>query len=66
MSSKFECVNCDVTLSKDEVALNKKLLGRSIKKFRCLRCLADYLECSEEDLRVKIQEFIEQGCGLFI
>lgn len=59
------CQHCDVRLSKDEKALNKKLLGRKINKFMCLTCLADYLNCTEDDLLVKIEEFKEQGCTLF-
>ena len=61
----MNCEFCDNELDKDEIALNKKLLGRSIKKFMCIICLADYINCSEEDLLVKIEEFREQGCGLF-
>jgi len=36
-----------------------------VKKFFCLRCFADYLSCSEDDLLIKIEEFKELGCGLF-
>ncbi len=59
------CHLCGTKLEKDHVALNKKLLGRQMKKFFCLSCFADYLSCSEDDLLVKIEEFKEQGCGLF-
>lgn len=59
------CRYCKKKLEKDEIALNKKLLGRSIKEFMCIVCLADYLDCSDDDLRVKIEEFREQGCTLF-
>jgi hypothetical protein len=31
----------------------------------CLGCLADYLGNTKEDLLIKIEEFKEQGCGLF-
>ena len=60
------CFDCDKSLSKDEVALSKKMLGREITKFYCITCLAEYLECEREDLEVKIQEFKEQGCTLFL
>ena len=59
------CHLCGAKLEKDHVALNKKLLGRQVKKLFCLPCFADYLSCSEDDLLVKIEEFKEQGCGLF-
>ena len=59
------CHLCDTKLEKDHIALNKKLLGRQVKKFFCLRCFADYLSCSEDDLLIKIEEFKELRCGLF-
>jgi len=50
---------------KDVVALNKKLISRSGRQLLCLTCLAEYLECSEDDLRERIKEFRESGCALF-
>jgi biotin operon repressor len=52
-------------LNKDEIGINKKLLGTDIKSFFCLDCLADYLECTEGELLDKIEEFKEEGCTLF-
>lgn len=63
--SKTNCHYCEANLNRDWVALNKKLFGRSIEKFMCITCLADYLGCDEEDLLFKIEEFKEQGCTLF-
>ena len=63
--TKVICMNCDATLKKDHIALSKKLLGRHIIKFMCLNCLAEYIDCTVEDLLVKIEEFREQGCSLF-
>lgn len=61
-----ECSSCFKTpLSKDEIAINKKLLGKDIKTFFCLDCLASYLEAGKEDILAKIEEFKEQGCTLF-
>ena len=53
-------------MKKDWVALNKKLIGRNVKEFLCLACMADDFDCTEEDLRDKIEEFKEQGCTLFL
>ncbi len=66
MKTKRRCIDCDKDLSKDEVALSQKMLGREIKDFYCIKCLADYLDCFQDDLEVKIQEFKEQGCTLFL
>lgn len=59
------CFVCRKIVDKDTIALNKKLIGRSIDKFFCIDCLADYLDVSVEDLLNKVQEFREQGCTLF-
>lgn len=66
MANKKTCVECGVSLKKDEVALSQKMLGRTITKFYCIDCLAETLDCDSDDLVVKIQEFKEQGCTLFL
>ena len=60
------CFLCGKNADKNTIALNKKLIGKSIDKFFCIDCLADYLEVSVEDLLNKMQEFREQGCTLFL
>lgn len=65
MKDKKICLQCNANLEKDIVGLNKKLLGRHLSHFYCLKCLADYLELPEELLRNKIKEFKSQGCSLF-
>ena len=63
---KQTCKICFKTpLSKDEIGINKKLLGTDTKDFFCLDCLADYLECTTEDILEKIEEFKDEGCTLF-
>ena len=62
---KIICMTCSTQLRKDHIALNKKLLGRNIIKFMCLECLAKYIDCTVDDLLIKIEEFKEQGCSLF-
>ena len=60
------CSNCGKpTLTRDEVGINKKLLGENVSRPMCLSCLAEYLGVSEEDLLAKIEEFKAQGCKLF-
>jgi len=66
MRVKKICIDCGKNLSKDEVALSQKMLGREITEFYCIDCLAEYLECDRDDLEVKILEFKEQGCTLFL
>ncbi len=60
------CVSCGKNpLAKDEVGINKKLLGENVESFYCLDCLADYLEVTIQDLLDKIEEFKADGCKLF-
>lgn len=64
-SKNSNCYLCKESIDKNTIGLNKKLLGRSIVRFYCLSCLADYLDTTVEDLNVKIEDFKGQGCVLF-
>jgi hypothetical protein len=65
MSKTTKCYLCEGTLSKNEIGLNKKMHGRNVVRFYCIKCLADYLEVSVDDLLDKIDDFKSQGCVLF-
>lgn len=63
---KYECLACGKNeLNKDTIGINKKMLGKGIKTFYCMDCLADYLGCTVDDLLEKIEEFKDEGCTLF-
>ena len=63
---KYECFACGKKeLDKDTIGINKKILGKEIKSFYCVDCLADYLGCTVKDLLEKIEEFKDEGCVLF-
>jgi predicted nucleic-acid-binding Zn-ribbon protein len=63
---KKNCYSCKKeALSKNEIALTKKLLDKDSKRFYCLDCLSEYLEVDTEFLLAKVEEFKEQGCDLF-
>lgn len=66
MKSKMLCSDCGKMLSKDEIALNKKLITSDIVFFQCLNCMSIDMGCEVDDLQTKIDEFKEQGCSLFI
>ena len=66
MSKKVFCCECEKLLVKDEIALTKKLIDPDSEEFYCIPCMAEYLGCTEQDLKEKIQEFKEQGCTLFL
>ena len=65
-SKKKLCIECNKALTKDEVALNKKIIDKNTKEFLCLDCMSESFGCEVEDLQIKIDEFKEQGCTLFI
>ncbi|MBR0039671.1 MAG: hypothetical protein IJP71_06685 [Lachnospiraceae bacterium] len=66
MKKQIDCKYCNKKkLSKDEIGLNKKLLGEKISYYLCLKCLAEELEVTEEDMLYKIEEYKEDGCKLF-
>ena len=66
MAKKIECVACGKkSLSKNEVGINKKLLGMKSENFYCLECLADFLEVEPQDILDKIEDFKNDGCKLF-
>jgi len=64
--NKMKCCECNQSLVKDEIALSVKLLGKNNEDLYCINCLSEYLECSVNDLLIKIQEFKELGCTLFL
>ena len=66
MRKKVLCSECNRAMTKDEVALSKKLIDSDTEEFYCLDCFAEYIGCTVDDLKEKIVEFKEQGCTLFL
>ena len=60
-----KCIECGKSLTKDEIALNKKLINKNTKQFLCLDCLSGFLNTDREILEDKIVQFKEEGCTLF-
>ncbi len=66
MGKRIDCFVCGKqNLSKNEIGLNKKLLGRNIEKFHCIQCLSEYLGVTMEELQDRIEDFKNSGCKLF-
>ena len=65
MSEIIYCDACGNRMSRDEIALNRKLNGLDTEEFLCLECLAEELGVTEQDLRNKIEDLKESGCTLF-
>lgn len=65
-TTKHKCATCGKDLlAKNEIGINKKLLGENTIAFYCMDCLAEYLDVTVQDIEDKIEEFKEQGCKLF-
>jgi len=63
---QIDCAYCGKEeLSKDTVGLNKKLIHPQVKRMMCLKCMAEYFETTEEELKEMIELFKRQGCSLF-
>jgi hypothetical protein len=62
----MDCFVCGKKrLSKNEIGLNKKMIGRGVKQFYCLTCFAEYYGVTSEELLAKTEDFKLQGCVLF-
>lgn len=62
----FNCIVCGKRpLTKNEIGINKKLLGMKSKNFYCIECLANFLEVESQDILDKIEDFKNDGCKLF-
>lgn len=66
MAKRVDCYICNKeNLARNEIGLNKKLIGRNVEKFHCINCLADYLDLSVDELEERIQEYKDADCTLF-
>ncbi|MBQ7655391.1 MAG: hypothetical protein IJS41_02675 [Clostridia bacterium] len=61
----FSCVACGRPVTRDEIAVTKKLINRGMTAFYCVPCLAAYFEVKPEDILERIRYFRQMGCTLF-
>ena len=51
----MQCCICGLDdLNKNTIGINKKLLGKDIKNYYCMDCLAEYLGVTVQELYDKI------------
>lgn len=61
-----KCMTCDAGLVSDEIALHRKLYGRSCQTYMCLDCQAKYLNTTRSHLEKIIEQYHRRGnCVLF-
>ena len=59
------CVECDAPMTRDEAALNYKLVDKKTTHILCPACLGRKIELTPDTLRGMIDLFRKQGCVLF-
>ena len=59
------CVECDAPMTRDEAALNYKLVDKKTTHILCPACLGKKLELSPHTLQEMIILFRKQGCRMF-
>ena len=59
------CVECDAPMTRDEAALNYKLVDKKTTHILCPACLGRKMELTPDTLRGMITLFRKQGCVLF-
>ena len=61
----MNCICCDSPIDETAFGLNKKLLGKGVCEFYCVKCLAGKLHCTERDLYEKAEYLRKTGCCFF-
>lgn len=61
-----KCCDCEKILTKDEIGMSRKMLGKDTDNYFCLECMAEYLDTTIEELLDRIEMFKEEGCTLFM
>lgn len=61
-----DCIECGKAVrKKDEIAMNLKLMGRGINKFKCKKHLMQEMNWTKEEWDSQVERFKESGCSLF-
>ena len=59
------CITCHNALTRDEIAMTRKLINRGATQFLCLPCLARRFDATVAELLERMQYFKDMGCTLF-
>ena len=59
------CCRCGRPVTRDEIAVTKKLVNRGAAAWFCVPCLAARFEVKPEVITEKIAYFRSMGCTLF-
>ncbi len=61
----MKCEVCGAELTRDEIGLSRKLLGRASKACRCINCLSAAFRVGVPELQALIDRFKAAGCTMF-
>lgn len=59
------CVSCSAPLTRDDIALHRKLVNRNATEYMCIKCLASYFSITEKQCRELVDHFRTAGCSIF-
>jgi len=59
------CITCYANLTRDEIAMTRKLINRGATQFLCIPCLARRFDATVAELLERMQYFKDMGCTLF-
>jgi len=59
------CFRCGRELTKDEIAIYKRMVNRGAVEYLCKTCFAKAYNVTEELVQEKIEHFKRCGCTLF-
>lgn len=65
MTEKAVCCKCAASISRDEIAITKRLINRGATKYYCTACLAEAFGITAEDIERSIRHYKQIGCTLF-
>lgn len=66
MAEPARCCGCGAPVTKDEIAVTKRLINRGTDRFYCRPCLAGAFGITVPDVDRCIRRFKEAGCTLFL
>ncbi len=59
------CMKCSRQLTRDEIAVTKKLINRGATEYMCADCLAAHYEVDVSAIYERMEYFRAMGCTLF-
>lgn len=59
------CLECGRTVTRDEMAITRKMVNRASEEFYCADCLAKAFRITTDEVMRLIEQFRAAGCSLF-